>query len=187
MSNEKQIIVPTLGLYQGRAKHLVPRKDLGNNIQEIGLSYCRNVSLSRKQACIMKSKGITDFTASATGASDSVRGIGILNKYAREEEFQSTNVSITQVDGSGEDAMAYGATDYSTSSTVLQAGSLGSTSTGSPSIPGQSTDDVYTDDTTFFTTTQYIYFGSKGLGVAYSAGIRFPGQIKLGALRVREP
>jgi hypothetical protein len=166
--SEKQIIIPTLGLHQGRPKHRVPFKQVGSNIWEIGLSDCRNVSLSRKQGAIAKAKGLSNFTASATGATDSVRGIGVLNKYAREEEYQSSSTIINAVDASGDDAQASVTSTYATNDTILKAGKGAATT--ALSIGGVvTTDDCYTDDASFWTTQTWHYFGGS-----YSAGFRFP-------------
>ena len=89
---QKQIIIPTLGLFQNRPKHRIPFIHQSGNIWKVGWSYCRNVSLSRKEECVKKSKGTAKFSASATGATDSVRGIGILNKYARPNNYEKSTV-----------------------------------------------------------------------------------------------
>ena len=89
-----EIIIPDLGLYSHYPKEAVPRVQKEDGLH-IGWSYSRNVSLSRKAGCIKKTRGVADFTASATGATDSVRGIGVYNKYARPNNYRLSQIKGT--------------------------------------------------------------------------------------------
>jgi len=80
----------------------------------IGWSYCRNVSLSRKVGCISKSYGIEKFSASATGSTDSVRGIGIKDKYATSNDYE--NSTIKKVAANADDGLDDGTTYTNTDS-----------------------------------------------------------------------
>lgn len=91
-SEYNEIIIPDLGLFSHYPPEAVPRKMGGDGFMHIGWSYCRNVSLSRKEGCIKKSLGTEKFSASATGATDSVRGIGILNKHARPNNYELSTI-----------------------------------------------------------------------------------------------
>ena len=79
-----------MGLYQNRAKHLVPLKSVGENVFRCGLSYCRNISLSRKEGCIKKSKGIEKFTASVPRRSwEGQKRKGIYSKTRKSAELNA--------------------------------------------------------------------------------------------------
>ncbi len=88
MSEINEVVVPDLGLFSHYPPEGIPRRLDDNEFLHIGLSYCRNISMSRKANCIKKSQGIQKFSASATGATDSVRGIGVLNKHAIPNDYE---------------------------------------------------------------------------------------------------
>jgi len=97
-----EIIIPDLGLYSHYPKEQVPRT-LRDGHLHIGLSYARNISLSRKEGCLSKSFGLDTFTSSATGSTDSVRGIGILDPYARSVNYQAATSKLKSPAANGDD------------------------------------------------------------------------------------
>lgn len=121
---QKQIIVPTLGLFQNRAKHRIPLVHQSGNIWKCGWSYCRNVSLSRKEECVKKSLGTAKFSASASGATDSVRGIGISDKYARPNNYESSGQKYVAANS---DDQHDDGTTLTDSATIVRVGDDGGT------------------------------------------------------------
>jgi len=125
MAVQTEIIIPDLGLYSHYPKEAIPRGTGQDGFQHIGLSYCRNISLARKEGCISKSKGVKVFTASATGATDSVRGIGILNKHARIG-YYSPSTTLKTVPTDADDGHDDGTT-YTNNATYVRMGDVAAT------------------------------------------------------------
>lgn len=163
-----EIIIPDLGLYSHFPKETVPRFVDKNGMLHIGLSRCRNISLARKTNAIKKSKGVKVFTSSATGPNDSVRGIGILNKYARPQNFESGKTYIEQIDGSGDDVQAKGDAAFSIDGTTLKAGNAPEDIAETEYVQASSDDCYVTDESSIDLTSLIMRFGG-----IYDMGMRF--------------
>jgi hypothetical protein len=162
-----EIIIPDLGLYSHLPKERVPIQQVGKNIYRVGLSSCENMTLSLKRGALSKVPGIANFTNAATGSTDSVRGISALGRYARPQNFESSNSQFLQVDASTDDAQSSGPSTFATNGNKLRVGNSGGTISDSISITATA-DDCYTNSSTLFNNLSYLWGG-----LDFDWGIRF--------------